>query len=180
MCFLNVVCLSIFYFASMGICSANMDISGIFLDKKGGVALINDSLVAEGDTVQGAQVVKITADHVVFVRDGQEFSEGLKDPAPYQAADQKKSPASSRQASAAPVSQQSTASSSSSNPPMKTLYGMPIKNFFPDKEAMQKEMEDSMPVTNPIVAMQRANELKNQADAKRKEAEDHVKEMEGQ
>ncbi len=172
---------AIFYFTAIGIYASAIEVSGIFLDAKGGVALVNGAMVTAGDTVEGAQVVKITSEGVVLLRDGQEFVQHLKDPNP-SVPDQKASPAAKKSSTASHPS-----SSSKKNSPMKTLYGIPIKNFFPDQETVKQEIQEGMPVNGSVLdpatvqqLLHRASDLQDKADAKRRETEQRVKEMESQ
>lgn len=46
--------------------SGNLVLSGIFYDSKRPLALINDQMVAEGQTVAGKRVIKITQNEVIL------------------------------------------------------------------------------------------------------------------
>ncbi len=174
--------------------ASDIEVSGIFLDAKGNKALINDDVYSEGETVSGVSIVKITEEGVVFSRDGQEFTQPLNSmPKPslhLPSLGQKSSPAaSSSSSSSSPSSSQSASSGAQTTSPnvpgapMKTLYGMPIEKFFPSKDTLQKEMEDSMPMNalGPGAAAQylkKAQEMQGKADARRQDIEAHIKEIE--
>ena len=174
------VYLLILYFTSMGHCAPASDlvISGVFIDTKGGVALVNDSPVTVGETIEGAQVLKITDRGVSFRRNGQEFFQPVRDVSPFASSEKSTASAAPKHAAYTPPS-----SSPSKGGTMKTLYGMPIKNFFPDPETIKKEIQTvaaPLGAFNPAAAIQKANDLKATVEARNKETEQRIKEIEGQ
>ena len=58
----------------------DLEISGIIKDKNGSLAMINDQIVKEGDTISGAQVIKIEDEGVRFRFEQKEFFRRVSGP----------------------------------------------------------------------------------------------------
>src|SRR5437870_3799977 len=73
-----LICSAVFCFVSKGECESDFDVSGIFPDEKGNVAVVNDLPVNVGSIVEGAKVIKITEDGVYFLKDGKQFFQHVR------------------------------------------------------------------------------------------------------
>ena len=166
-------------------CDPELEVNGIMVDAKGSFALVNGEIVSEGDTIGGATVRKITSEEVVFKYHDQEFPMRVNGRF-------KDLPSSPQDTSVAVVATTAQGASSVeqgddspvSAAPMKTLYGIPREQLFPQGSSAMSEMP-IMPaagqVFDPAMAqqlMQQAGRIKAQADAKRREVERQIKEAE--
>jgi len=75
-----------FIFVSGASCEPDLEISGIIKDKNGSLAMINDQIVKEGDTVSGVQVIKIEDEGVRFSFEKKEFFRRVSGPFKIEAA----------------------------------------------------------------------------------------------
>jgi len=173
---LAVLGASFFVLVSGAYCEANLEVEGIIKDKKGSLAMINDEVVSEGDTVAGAKVVKIEDDGVLFNYKNQEFFKRVKGSAKTQ------QPAAPPQASVPkPIASEEVS-------PEESFMQGQNKLMQAQRASMQAVMSQmqSMPATgiggvDPQLmqqALQAASAASAQATARQREIYQNIKEME--